>query len=110
MAATSGPAERRELDEARREICVLLRNQVGHEFAGYKAKTFLRRVQRRMLVTQLDTIDGYLERLRQDPQEVNALFRDLLISVTNFFRDTDAFEALAQTVVPKLFEGRGADE
>ncbi|RYE35943.1 MAG: protein-glutamate O-methyltransferase CheR, partial [Hyphomicrobiales bacterium] len=58
------------------------------------------------------TMDPFtdLERLRQDPQEVNALFRDLLISVTNFFRDADAFEALARMVVPKLFEGRGADE
>ena len=53
---------------------------------------------------------GVLERLRQDPQEVNALFRDLLISVTNFFRDADASEAPARTVVPGLFEGRGADE
>ncbi|MBL6459404.1 PAS domain-containing protein [Belnapia sp. T6] len=111
IVATSGPTEQGPaLDEARQEICTILRNQVGHDFAGYKSKTFLRRVQRRMQVRQLDTVEGYLELLRQDPQEVNALFRDLLISVTNFFRDADAFEALAATVVPKLFEGRGADE
>jgi chemotaxis methyl-accepting protein methylase len=48
--------------------------------------------------------------MRQDPQEVGALFRDLLINVTNFFRDEDAFEALAASVIPKLFEGRGADD
>lgn len=102
--------ETRALAEARREIYAILRNQIGHDFSGYKPKTFLRRVQRRMQVAQLDTMEAYVERLRQEPQEVGALFRDLLISVTNFFRDPDAFEALATTVVPKLFEGRGADE
>ena len=111
IMTAKGPAgQGRELDEARQEICAILRNQVGHDFAGYKPKTFLRRVQRRMQLGQLDTVAGYLELLRQHPQEVNALFRDLLISVTNFFRDADAFEALATTVVPRLFEGRGADE
>ena len=92
------------------DIYVILRNQVGHDFSGYKAKTFLRRVHRRMQVTQLKTIEAYVERLRQEPQEVGALFRDLLINVTNFFRDEEAFETLATTVLPKLFEGRGADD
>jgi two-component system CheB/CheR fusion protein len=98
------------LDRARSEIYAILRNQVGHDFGGYKTKTFLRRVQRRMQVLHLNTIDGYVECLRQQPKEVQALFRDLLINVTNFFRDADAFETLASTVIPKLFEGRGADD
>src|SRR5919202_3335597 len=63
-----------------------------------------------MQVGRLDTVEGYLELLRGDPQEVGALFRDLLIGITNFFRDADAFQALAEAVVPRLFEGRGADE
>jgi two-component system CheB/CheR fusion protein len=92
------------------EIHGILRNQIGHDFSGYKARTFFRRVQRRMQVHQLPTIEAYAQRLRQDPREVGSLFRDLLISVTDFFRDADAFEALAKLVVPKLFEGRGADE
>ena len=92
------------------DIYGILRNQIGHDFSGYKARTFLRRVQRRMQVVQLKTIEAYVERLRQDPQEVGALFRDLLINVTNFFRDEDAFETLATKVIPKLFEGRGADD
>ncbi|WP_277819204.1 CheR family methyltransferase [Teichococcus vastitatis] len=96
--------------EARREIYAILRNQIGHDFAGYKTNTFLRRVQRRMQVSQLNSLDGYLEKLRQDPQEVGALFRDLLINVTSFFRDEDAFGRLADTVVPKLFEGRGTED
>jgi two-component system CheB/CheR fusion protein len=98
------------LDDARQEIYAIIHNQIGHDFAGYKAKTFLRRVQRRMQIEQIETIGGYLERLRQDPKEVNALFRDLLINVTNFFRDAAAFEKLAELVIPKLFEGRGANE
>ena len=100
----------RALNEARQEICAILHNQIGHDFAGYKPRTFLRRVQRRMQVTQRDTAEGYLELLRQDPREVAALFRDLLISVTSFFRDAEAFEALAATVLPRLFEGRGANQ
>jgi two-component system CheB/CheR fusion protein len=111
IVADTGPAgQTAALDEARREICAILRKQVGLDFAGYKPRTFLRRVGRRMQIVQVETVEGYLERLRQDPQEVRALFRDLLISVTAFFRDADAFGALATTVVPKLFEGRGADE
>ena len=98
------------LDEVRREIYAILRTQTGHEFGGYKTKTFLRRVQRRLQIRQLDTTEAYLELLRQEPQEVAALFRDLLINVTNFFRDAEAFESLAELVVPKLFEGRGADD
>ncbi len=96
--------------EALTEIYALLRAQMGHDFSGYKTKTFLRRVQRRMQVTRAETIGAYVECLRQDPKEVSALFRDLLINVTNFFRDADAFEALKHQVIPKLFEGRGAED
>ncbi|RAI58132.1 CheR family methyltransferase [Roseicella frigidaeris] len=103
-------AEAAALEGARQEICNILRDQIGHDFAGYKPKTFLRRVQRRMQVRQFTSMEGYLDLLRQNPQEVSALFRDLLISVTNFFRDADAFEALAETVIPRLFEGRAVGD
>lgn len=103
-------AEDQTVEEVLPEVYGILRNQVGHDFSGYKTKTFVRRVQRRMQVTQLKTLEGYVERLRQEPQEVGALFRDLLINVTDFFRDEDAFELLAGQVIPKLFEGRGADD
>ena len=95
-------------DEARTEIYAILRKQVGHDFAGYKVKTFLRRVQRRMQVVQVTTVPAYVARLRQDASEAHALFRDLLINVTNFFRDTEAFDNLAEMVIPRLFEGRAA--
>ena len=61
-------------------------------------------------VVQLTDTGSYLERLRQDPDEVKLLFRDLLIGVTSFFRDPEAFEALATQVVPRLFEGKGVDD
>jgi two-component system CheB/CheR fusion protein len=107
---TASSEEDEPISRTMPEIYTILRSQIGHDFSGYKKKTFIRRVQRRMQVTQLTTVDGYIERLRQEPQEVGALFRDLLINVTNFFRDADAFDKLAETVAPKLFEGRGADE
>ena len=84
----------------------LLLRQVGHDFSGYKDKTFTRRVRRRMQVVGVTRLEDYIARLENDPDEINLLFRDLLISVTTFFRDPDAFEALAQLVIPKLLEGK----
>jgi two-component system CheB/CheR fusion protein len=88
----------------------LLLNQVGHDFSGYKGNTFLRRVRRRMQVLRSERLEQYVAQLRESPEEVSLLFRDLLIGVTNFFRDTQAFEALATLVIPRLFEGRGASD
>jgi two-component system CheB/CheR fusion protein len=88
----------------------LLLNQAGHDFSGYKEKTFSRRVRRRMQVVGVTALEDYIARLQQDPDEVNLLFRDLLIGVTNFFRDADAFEGLAQLVVPRLFEHKGRND
>ena len=109
VASTEGVTETTELEEARDAICTILRNQIGHDFSGYKFKTFLRRVQRRMQVLQVSTPDAYIKRLSAEPEEVGALFRDLLINVTSFFRDATAFETLASDVLPKLFEQRGPD-
>ena len=92
------------------EISAIIRNHLAHDFSGYKSKTFFRRVQRRMQVVQASDHATYIERLRSDSNEVEALFRDLLINVTNFFRDAEAFESLRELVIPKIFEGRGADD
>jgi two-component system CheB/CheR fusion protein len=94
----------------RSDICALLLRQVGHDFTGYKNNTFMRRVHRRMQVQEVDRLIDYVTRLHEDAEEVAALFRDLLIGVTNFFRDTEAFATLAEMVVPKLFDGKGANE
>jgi two-component system CheB/CheR fusion protein len=91
----------------RNTICTLLLAQTGHDFRGYKTRTFYRRIERRMQVLQIHSLSAYVDRLRQDSGEVDTLFRDLLIGVTNFFRDAKAFEALEKLVMPRLFEGRG---
>lgn len=96
--------ESKRIADARNAIYSLLRSQVGHDFSGYKTKTFVRRVQRRMQVRQVDTLEAYIEVLRKDSQEVSALFRDLLINVTSFFRDADAFDQIAKSVIPALFD------
>src|SRR5207245_2941655 len=90
-------------------ICELLQHATGHDFRHYKPATLLRRIDRRMQVAHIETFDDYVERLRQDRQEIDQLFQDLLISVTHFFRDEAAFAALASTVIPKLFQNKGAD-
>ena len=69
------------------EISALLRKAVGHDFSEYKEKTFVRRIQRRMQVLHLDSVKDYVEELRANPKELELLFRDLLIGVTQFFRD-----------------------
>jgi two-component system CheB/CheR fusion protein len=90
-------------------IYALLRTRTGHDFSEYKDRTFQRRVQRRMQVVQTTKLEDYAVLLQREPDEVNALFRDLLIGVTDFFRDAAAFEALERQV-PRLFEGKGADD
>ena len=98
------------LRQAREAIYALLRAESGHDFSGYKAKTFLRRVHRRMQVAQVSDIETYVEYLKRDPKEASQLFRDLLINVTNFFRDKEAFQALEKFAVPRLLEGKTAND
>ena len=102
----SPPTPRAE--DALKKICVLLRSQTGHDFSLYKRNTLNRRVERRMAVHQIDRLDGYVRYLQQNPAEAQSLFRDLLIGVTNFFRDPEAFKALEGKVIPQLFAGKPA--
>jgi two-component system CheB/CheR fusion protein len=104
-----GPAPGPEADGFQ-QIHQILLKRAGHDFSGYKQKTFHRRVNRRMHVTQIPSLEEYVELLRQDGDEVNALFRDLLIGVTNFFRDPAAFAALETKVIPALFKNKGAGD
>ncbi len=91
-----------------KKIFLLLRTQTGHDFSQYKPSTIYRRIERRMAVHQVETLDKYVHYMQKEPLEVVALFRDLLIGVTNFFRDPEAFAALESQVIPKLFEGKAA--
>ena len=92
------------------QISALLRVRVGHDFSKYKEKTLIRRIQRRMQVLQIDSVSAYLARLKEDPRQVELLFRELLIGVTQFFRDPNAFSALETTVIPKLLENASAED
>ena len=89
-------------ENARRKIFLVLRAQTGHDFSHYKGNTVRRRIERRQAVHQIQALDDYARFLQQTPAEVEALFRDLLIGVTSFFRDPGAFEALDSKILPKL--------
>ena len=89
-----------------KKIFLLVRAQTGHDFSQYKRSTVLRRVQRRMAVHQIKGLDEYIRYLQQTPAELDALFRDLLIGVTSFFRDTEAFRAFQDQAIPQLFAGK----
>ncbi|MEO8635904.1 MAG: chemotaxis protein CheB [Gemmatimonadales bacterium] len=91
------------------KIFVLLRAQTGHDFSQYKQTTIARRVERRQAVHRIQEVDAYVRLLQQSPGEVDALFLDLLIGVTSFFRDPEAFAALEAHVIPSLFANRPAD-
>jgi two-component system, chemotaxis family, CheB/CheR fusion protein len=103
-AATAPP----QVESAMKKIFILLRTQTGHDFSLYKPSTIQRRIERRMAVQQIDGISGYVKFLQQTPAEIEALFRDLLIGVTHFFRDPEAFRVLEDKVIPALFAGRPA--
>ncbi|MBM0103188.1 PAS domain-containing protein [Steroidobacter sp. S1-65] len=91
-------------------VCELLRHRLGHDFSQYKRSTMLRRVQRRMQVVGASTGEEYLDRLQTKPDEARLLFRDLLINVTCFFRDAEAFDFLRREVIPELLRDKGASD
>ncbi len=91
------------------EILGVLRKQTGVDFTQYKRGTIQRRLLRRMLLRKVDTPAAYLSLMRSEPAEGDALYDDLLIGVTGFFRDPDVFEALARDVIPAMLQGRVRD-
>lgn len=93
-------------EDALKKIFILLRAQTGYDFSQYKQSTIVRRVERRMAVNQIDGLDGYYRYFQQTPAEAEALFRDLLIGVTSFFRDPEAFGNLEKEAIPRLFAGK----
>ncbi|MEZ4242023.1 MAG: CheR family methyltransferase, partial [Myxococcota bacterium] len=101
---------RDELAPSRPRLFEILQRTSGHDFSGYKPGTLTRRILRRMLSLGIDSPAAYVERLEADDQEAERLFRDLLIGVTQFFRDPAAFEALDRLVVPALFRDRHPED
>ncbi len=92
--------------EATQKILVLLWKATGVDFAHYKPNTIRRRILRRMALRRLDSLDSYVAKLRSDSAELLALYEDILINVTEFFRDPATFEALKKTVFPKIVFSR----
>lgn len=92
--------------EPMQKIFALLRTRTGHDFSGYKANTIRRRIERRMNLQQIKAPSQYLRYLQENPHELDVLFKELLISVTCFFRDKEAFESLAKLALPELFKER----
>lgn len=93
-----------------RDILTLVRVRTGYDFTSYKRATLFRRISRRMQICQLGAVGDYHRYLRDHPPELTALLRDFLIGVTSFFRDPDAFEALARTAIPTLFASKAQGE
>ena len=90
------------------KIIILLRGHTGHDFSLYKRSTIYRRVERRMGLHQLAKLGQYVHYLRDNPPELELLFKELLIGVTNFFRDPAAWEQLRDEVLPQLLADRSA--
>jgi two-component system CheB/CheR fusion protein len=88
------------------KVLILLRSHTGHDFSFYKRNTLYRRIERRMNVNQVGNISKYALFLRSHPAEIDLLFKELLIGVTNFFRDPHAFQVLKEKILPELLKNK----
>ena len=105
LTSTEPPLEKKDLS-ALEKVIILLRNKTGQDFSLYKTNTVRRRIERRKGLHHLDNITDYVRYLQHNPQEVELLFKELLIGVTNFFRDSEAWELLRSEVLPALLDKR----
>jgi two-component system, chemotaxis family, CheB/CheR fusion protein len=103
-------ASREDWRKHLKKIASLLRTGVGHDFTNYKENTLIRRVRRRMQMLEIDEVEAYIAHLEANPHEADLLFRELLIGVTQFFRDPEAFEALRTMALPAFFADRNAED
>jgi two-component system CheB/CheR fusion protein len=99
-------ANRRPASEWMQHVFILLRDRTGHDFSGYKQSTMRRRIERRMNVHHIDDPRMYVRYLQTHPTEAELLLKELLIGVTSFFRDPEAFRALGEEILPQLIESR----
>ena len=93
-----------------KQIFALLRVHAGIDFSNYKPNTLSRRINRRMVLLKMDSLASYIARLRESPGELDALFQDILISVTGFFRDPKVFETLKKKIFPRIVKHKSAEE
>ncbi|GAB3928537.1 PAS domain S-box protein [Larkinella terrae] len=96
--------------QALREVFTQLRLRTGHDFSNYKRPTLMRRLERRINVRNLPSLPAYAAFLREHPDETQSLLKDLLISVTNFFRDTKPFTALEENMLPLVIQDKKAED
>ncbi len=95
--------------DALQKIFILLRTHTGHDFSAYKQNTIFRRIERRMNVHQIDKIPTYVRLLQENTIEIETLFKELLIGVTSFFRDPEAFELLKRKTLPRFLKNMPHD-
>jgi two-component system CheB/CheR fusion protein len=95
-------------EAAMKKIFVLLRSKTGHDLSLYKPSTIYRRIERRMAVHHIEAIQDYVKFLQESTLEVEALFRDMLIGVTSFFRDPDVFDVFENQIIPQLLQHKSA--
>lgn len=98
-----------EAGDALATIFALLRTTTGVDFSRYKPNTLERRIQRRMLLYKLEQLEDYAAYLQEHPAEVKALYEEILIHVTSFFRDPEAFELLKALVFPTITQNKSAE-
>jgi two-component system, chemotaxis family, CheB/CheR fusion protein len=106
--AVSDAQEAHAAEVALAEVLATVKRQTRHDFKYYKRATMLRRIERRLQVRALPDLQAYRDFMSAHPEEARLLVQDLLISVTNFFRDPEAFMALEREAIPRFFEGRAA--
>jgi len=92
--------------DALKKIMMLLRNHRGVDFTLYRPNTIRRRIMGRMVLAKLKALGGYATQLRNDASELEALYQDLLIAVTSFFRNPESFEVLKHKIFPALLKDR----
>lgn len=99
-----------EKENPTKKILALLRNKTGVDFSLYKPNTINRRITRRTVLSKEKNLETYLRHLKSDPIELEALYQDLLIGVTGFFRNPEAFEVLKRKVFPKILKNRSSND
>jgi two-component system CheB/CheR fusion protein len=105
-----GTRKRAVAENGLKNIFALLRTRTEVDFSHYRTTTVRRRIQRRMVVHRLEDVDQYCAFLKRNPEEVDTLFREMLIHVSGFFREPETFEVLKSVVLPRLLEKRGQND
>jgi two-component system CheB/CheR fusion protein len=108
LLASGEMALHEKMQSALEKAVILLRAHTGHDFSLYKRNTLYRRIERRMGIHQIDKMAAYVRYLQENSQELDLLFKELLVGVTSFFRDPAAWEQLREQAIPALMADRSA--